>query len=125
MSPALIEAAVRLADALALENEALNSLDLARAAKMLSEKQRAADAFIAVQAIASAGADQTEAARQLAERLGELARENRRLLERALAVQGRIVGILARATRPQASCYSARGKQGAPRRGALTLSARV
>ena len=45
MTPALIEAAVRLADVLARENQALATLDLARAASMLEDKQRLAAAF--------------------------------------------------------------------------------
>ena len=125
MTSAFVQAAVRLADTLARENEALLALDLPRAAGMFDEKQRAADAFISAQALASAGLDQTEAARQVAERLGALARENRRLLELALTVQGRIVGILARAARPEASAYGAHGKQAAPHPGAIAFSARA
>jgi hypothetical protein len=100
MSPELIAAAVRLADALAQENSALAALDLPRAAGMVDAKTRAMEAFAAAQALAAAGlqpADSREEAEQLAARLRDLAQENRRLLEHAITVQGRVIGLVARA----------------------------
>ncbi|MBN9562577.1 MAG: hypothetical protein J0H14_17895 [Alphaproteobacteria bacterium] len=125
MSPALIDAAIRLADALARENEALAALDLPRAAGMLADKQRAADAFFAAQALLPDGLP-TTAGRDVAERLGILAEENHRLLERAIAVQGRVIGTLARAVRPETLGYGARGgRTVASRPSAIALSARA
>jgi hypothetical protein len=128
MSPALIDAAVQLADALARENEALAALDLPRAAGMLADKQRAGDAFLAAQTLLPPGApaELGVAAREVAARLGTLAEENRRLLERAIAVQGRVIGTLARAARPETLGYGAHGgRADAGRPGAIALSARA
>ncbi len=128
MSPALIDAAIRLADALARENQALAALDLPRAAGMLGDKQRAADAFLAAQSLLSHGATARPdaAARDVAARLGMLAEENRRLLERAIAVQGRVIGTLAQAVRPETLGYGAHGgRTAAGRPGAIALSARA
>ena len=55
MTPELIAAAVRLADALAHENRALAALDLPRAAGMLEDKTRALEAFAAAQILAERG----------------------------------------------------------------------
>lgn len=129
MTPALIEAAVRLADALARENDALAALDLARAVGMLADKQRASDAFFAAQSLLPGGttaAPIEQHARSVAERLATLVQENRRLLERAIAVQGRVIGTVAHAAQPEASGYGARGGRSADRRpGAIALSARA
>jgi hypothetical protein len=125
MSPALIDAAIQLADALARENEALAALDLPRAAGMLAEKQRAADVFFAAQTLLPDGTPDP-AVRDVAARLGTLAEENRRLLERAIAVQGRVIGTLARAVRPEPLGYGARGGRTVTSRpGAIALSARA
>ncbi len=128
MTPALIDAAVRLADTLARENQALAALDLPLAASLLADKQRAADAFLVAQTLAlhDASARQHATTRDLAARLATLAEENRRLLERAIAVQGRVIGVLARAARPEASGYGAHGGRTAfSRPGAIALSARA
>ncbi len=90
----LIDAAVRLADILTAENAALVAMDLAGAAKLLEEKQAATANLSAAQAatlFAPAGM------REVAGRLNDLADENRRLLERAIAVQKRVLGTVARA----------------------------
>ena len=42
---------------------------------------------------------QRDAAERMARRLQALAQENKRLLERAIAVQGRVIGVIARAAR--------------------------
>ena len=128
MSPALIDAAIRLADALARENQALAALDLPRAAGMLADKQRAADAFFAAQTLLVNGApaEPSAAAMDVAARLGTLAEENRRLLELAIAVQGRVIGTLARAVQPEVLGYGAHGgRTAASRPGAIALSARA
>jgi hypothetical protein len=128
MTHDLNEAAERLAAVLARENAALAALDLRRAAGMLAEKQQAAAAFVAAQAFVVAQAD-TGAAPSvaLARRLGDLAQENRRRLERAITVQRRIIGIVARATRgaSPAPRYGATGAMAASRPAPVTFSARA
>ncbi len=123
MTQDLIDAAVALADTLARENRALVEMDLARAVGLLEEKNRATAAFTRAHAGAAA-AGLTEAERQrIAERVGghlrALAVDNKRLLERALMVQKRVVGALAQAAPaalPRAPRYGARGEF---KRGAL------
>jgi gamma-glutamyltranspeptidase len=126
MTNELIAAAARLADALRAENEALAALDLKRAAAMLPEKTEAAAAFTALGNAMRPG--QEPEARDLAARLRDLAEENRRLLERAIAVQGRVLETIASAARAQASAprYGARGALAPDRKAAaFALSARA
>ncbi|HXA22235.1 MAG TPA: hypothetical protein VNW90_08040 [Acetobacteraceae bacterium] len=113
MSQELIAAARLLADTLAEENVALTALDLPRAGSMLADKQRAVTGFLT-----ACGAERTATLNAtiapLAQRLQSLSEENRTLLERAIAVQGRVIGIVARAAAPRvaASGYSAQGTLG-------------
>ena len=129
MTPALIDSAVQLADVLARENAALAALDLAQAASMVPEKTRAAAAFTAEQARlndAATPAAQSELARQVAARLKGLAEENRRLLERGIALQGRLIGCIARAVpRAAAPRYRANGALAGDRARPVALSARA
>jgi hypothetical protein len=102
LSQALIAAAVALADTLARENAALLALDLAAAVALLAEKHRDADAFAAAHARVAAQGGAIEAPlRVMAETVGGrlcgLAAENKRLLERALLVQQRVIGSIVRA----------------------------
>jgi hypothetical protein len=110
MSTDLIQAADALADTLERENAALAALDLPRAAGMLADKQRAVNAFTTAQAVTASPPPRTMI-EPLARRLRALADENRLLLERSIAVQGRVIGIIARvATRAvDTPCYGARG----------------
>lgn len=94
MSDDLMTAGNMLADALTVENAALASLDLPRAGAMLARKQRAFADLAAVQVTLASH----DAAERMARRLRALAVENKRLLERAIAVQGRVIGVIARAT---------------------------
>ncbi len=111
-----LDAALRLAAVLDRENAALTVLDLARAAAMLTEKQEAATAFtLACQPDSLAGANASELAR-LARRLDEAASRNRQLLERGIAVQGRVLAAIARAV-PAALAAQAPGRC-SPRYGA-------
>ena len=113
MSTELIAAAGRLADMLIEENSALAALDLPRAASMLADKQRAVAGLLAARD--AQGTMTTSATMEpLARRLQSLSQENRTLLERAIAVQGRVIGIVARAAAPRvaASGYSAHGTLG-------------
>lgn len=92
MSKDLIEAGTLLADTLEAENAVLAVLDLARAAGMLAGKQHAVAGFTVAQgALPDAGAE------RMVRRLQALAAENKRLLERAIAAQGRVIGVVARA----------------------------
>jgi hypothetical protein len=98
MTNDLITAGTRLADTLESENAALAALDLPRAAVRTAPVP-------------------SEAAQRMARRLQGLAMENKRLLERAIAVQGRVIGVVARAataaTEP-AGYGPARGRRPAP-----------
>jgi hypothetical protein len=103
MTRELIDAAVALATTLAEENAALEALDLAGAAALLREKDGVTAAFVAAQRRAAERPGgllvgvQRETAEQLGRQLCDLAAENRRLLERAILVQRRVVGAMARA----------------------------
>lgn len=136
MTPELIAAAVRLADTIARENAALVALDLAGAAGMLAEKNDATNALLAAQAIAARLGPlrlpgwQRGEAEALAARLRALAEENKRLLEHAVAVQGRVIGMVARAaagsdTAQTTPRYGAKGSLSAGRPVAMALSARA
>ena len=133
MMDSLIIAGQRLAEALRAENEALAKLDLPRAATLASSKIAASDAF------AAAFAAQTkhgtapdgpvrQAAAILTRRLEELGQENRRLLERAVSLQSRVIETIAGAALPRLTQqgYAPPGQRGAPARPpALALSARA
>ena len=114
--------ASRLATILAEENAALAALDFPRAVALLPAKTLAAEAFRIAQAT---WPDPAEVAALLC----ELAEENRRLLQRAMDVQGRVIEIVARAIpralQPSAPCYGARGKLPSPRVPPITVSARA
>ena len=131
MTPELIDAVGRLADTIARENVALGALDLAAAAGMLAEKTAAIAAFNAADNMAQrtgpymlAGRQREETQKQ-AERLRTLTAENKRLLERAIAVQGRVIGTVVSGAKPAVQRYGAQGSlyQGAP--GAMALSSRA
>jgi len=93
MTMELMEAGTALAETLEAENSALTTLDLPRAGAMLARKQRA----LADLAAAKAHRTSHDAADRMARRLQALALENKRLLERAIAAQGRVIEVLARA----------------------------
>lgn len=117
MNHALSAAAADLAEILGHENAALAALDLARAGAMVDAKRRAAAAFAAAHArLVAAGATPDGVWREQLHRVGEhlraLSLDNKRLLERALLVQGQVVGVLAQAARSvgaQAPRYGAAG----------------
>ena len=127
----VIRAATALAEVLERENARLAALDLAVAGRLLAEKESAVAAFRAAQAEAGGGlpAEALEAARAIGLRLRDLAAENRRLLERGMAAQGRVVAVIARAARRAPSGpprYAASGRLSGPRTPLpLAISARV
>ena len=120
MTKDLITAGTFLAETLESENAALAALDLPRAAGMLANKQSAVAEFDAVRTAPAP----SEAAQRMARRLQGLAMENKRLLERAIAVQGRVIGVVARAATAamEPGDYGpARGRRPAP----MAFSARA
>ncbi len=108
MSEALDCAVRRLARVLEAENTALTAMDFAGAGALLAPKHAAADALAAAMRAASSG----EATPQSLQELGILADENRRLLNRAMRVQKRVLDLVARAARTSqpVSRYGAGGK---------------
>jgi hypothetical protein len=123
VSEDLSAAIERLAAIVAAENAALRALDLPAAAGLLARKQSAATAMAA----ASPGARPTPALHAAAGRLRDLADENRRLLECAIAVQGRVLGIVAAAARAAdpAPRYGRSGGYAAQPASARALSSRA
>jgi len=91
----LEQAVDALAKLLADENQALGSMDFARAGALLAPKHAAADVLAAAWRAAPA----TDTPHAALVKLGELAEENRRLLNRAMRVQRRVLDLVARAAR--------------------------
>lgn len=129
----LLAATDSLAAVLEQENAALARLDLAAATRDLGRKQHAAAAFATAQAtVTNIPLDTGMRARvtEVGYRLVALAQENRRLLERGLAVQARVIGVIAGAV-PRAIAADAAGYRagGAPagigRTSPMTLLARA
>ena len=116
MIDALIEAGHHLAEALRRENEALAALDLSRAAELAKPKVQATDAFTAAFTAARHTGARVEgearsAATAMAARLEALSVENRRLLERAVDIQSRVIETIAGAARPgRAMAYGPVGR---------------
>ena len=103
------EAAQRLADLLAQENAALERLDFHAAVALVPAKEAA---LAELEKAPRGSKIQTG----LGQRLSALALENQALLERAIAVQTRIVRIVARAAAPMPAAtryngYGGRGPQ--------------
>jgi hypothetical protein len=136
MTPDLIAAAEHLARVLETENAALAKFDLQRAAGLLFDKAAALDAFVAARTEARRGAAvpltevQRRSAEALTERLQKAAEDNRTMLERAMFVQSRVIGIFSRAMpralAAQAARYGANGRWAGPASTpALSLRSRV
>jgi hypothetical protein len=123
MSQTIIAAAQRLADVLARENEALKRMDFAAAVALVPAKEaaladlttRPGDGVLAPPLAA------------LGQQLADLAIENQTLLERAIAVQTRIVRIVARACAPPGAIrYGGHGgRHPSSRTAAVALSTRA
>lgn len=133
MIQALLHAGQRLAEALREENEALARLDLSRASSLATSKVQASDAFAAAYGAATktgstAQGELRSAAEQLAERLRHLSEENRRLLERAISLQSRVIETIAGAALPatRPATYGGMGQRAMPRQTpSLALAARA
>jgi hypothetical protein len=112
----LMTAAQRLMEALGAENAALARLDLNAAGELGRSKRQAADAFAAAYDAASrtglgAAASDRARAEEVALRLRDLTAENRRLLERAIALQSRVIETIAGAAKPLGpGTYGGRGR---------------
>jgi hypothetical protein len=105
-----------ITDLLARENQALERTDYAAAIALVPEKE-------ALFARLAAGAALTAAAGQ---RLLRLAAENQSLLARAIEVQTRVLGIVARAAAQAAGPgYAADGQHKRPALFGMALSARI
>ena len=99
------DAAARLEAILLAENEALARHDAAAATALLEEK------LLAAQSLSVEGLSL-----ETIDRLRALAGENRRLLERAIEVQKRILGMVAQAAQPSPSVsrYGSGGRNLSP-----------
>ncbi len=95
MTRTVINAADQLSDLLEQENAALERMDIATATALVAAKQQAIEALVAAQGQATPPdrAEIEEATR----RLTDLAAANRGLLERAILVQDRVLGMIANA----------------------------
>lgn len=136
MLDALLAAGQRLAEALRAENQALAVMDLAGAARLAQGKIQASDAFAAAYAAAAKTGARAEgptraAAQDLTQRLEALGAENRRLLERAIAVQSQVIETIASAATTARAAgggagYSATGRRPLVRRAEpLAIATRV
>ena len=97
MTQDLLGSIVRLASVLEAENAALAAMDLPAAAALVAEKREATTAFDTARV--ATPVTPSAALRDAAARLGSQAEDNRRLLERAMKVQTRVLGIIVGAAR--------------------------
>ena len=133
MMRTMLQAGLRLEEALRAENEALARLDMTRAAALATLKVQASDAFAAAATAAGRGGARPEGeeraqAQGLAGSLRELSAENRRLLERAIALQSRVIETIAGAAIPASrpTTYGGTGGRAMPRQApALAVVARA
>jgi hypothetical protein len=120
----LAEAGQRLADLLTQENDALKRLDFPSAVALVAAKEAALAELTKQPRLRSIPPPLAS----LGRRLDGLATENQALLERAIAIQTRIVRIVARACAPPPAAVRYGGHSGrAPsgRAAALALSTRA
>ena len=108
----LLDASVLLLNTLEAENAALRRLDLPAAAALVCDKQEALARFDAARRSTPPAPGLEPRLRDVALRLQAALDENRRLLERAMAVQRRIMALLAQAAREQMpeQRYGAQGR---------------
>jgi flagellar biosynthesis/type III secretory pathway chaperone len=116
MSAGYLAAAQRLADVLAQENTALERLDFSAAVALVTAKEAAL-------AELSKPAVPPQQLAELGQRLAALAAANQTLLQRAIAVQTRIVRIVARAAAPPPAVTRYNGYGGRTRSAASTALA--
>jgi hypothetical protein len=128
----LLASAERFTEILSAENAALTALDFSGTGALMSAKEDALKAMTVALSLPDGPVDASLRQRIEAfdEQLSRLMDENRRLLERALVVQTRVVGVIARASRcelaRQARGYSTNGAPAtASRAPAIALAARA
>jgi len=95
-APSVQEAVMRMTDLLRAENVALAAMDFVRAGSFLAQKQICADQLAAA---FRATAPEISAEPAILQELAVLAADNRRLLNRAMRVQRRVLELVARAAR--------------------------
>ena len=122
MTLEITEAGAALAETLEAENLALTALNLPQVGAMVARKQRALDDLAA--AAARANTQSHHAADRVSRRLQALALENKRLLERAIAAQGRVIEVVARAA-ASAEAPTGYGPARGQRPAAFALSAKA
>jgi hypothetical protein len=114
MTQSIIAIATSLAELLDRENGALRAFDFTAAVALFPAKQRAADSFAVAQAALGALPPQLRPEfERVMRRLKDLAAENRRLLEQAITVQGRVIGIIVKALPRALNTTPRYGAQGA------------
>jgi flagellar biosynthesis/type III secretory pathway chaperone len=127
----LLVAAQRLAEALRAENAALAELDLQSAGELAEAKRHASEAFAAAFEAARKGGARAEGelrarAEAMAADIRDLSAENRRLLERAIELQSRVIETLAVAARPATPpTYGSRGALRSGRSTPFAVSSRA
>lgn len=123
MTAALAYAVQTMTTLLTEENAALNAMDFARAGALLAPKHAAADALAAACRAAPDSVPPQDDLRQL----GELAEQNRALLNRAMRVQRRVLELVARAARGTQSGtrYGAGGRLAKARDAPRSLTTRI
>ncbi len=126
--PTALAAAEALASTIRSENAALAALDLPVAIRLLAQKRQHGEAFLAAQA-RSLAAGLPALPRDRLAALADLAADNKRLLERAIKVQGRVIASIARAV-PRAIAtpmqrYDGGGKVAGARPVAMALLAQA
>jgi hypothetical protein len=116
--------AQRLADVLVRENDALRVMDLRRAVTLLPEKTTVIAELTVADGAVSGPHDPDLIA--MGARLDGLAQENRKLLERAIGAQKRVIGIIvhAAASVAVAPSYGMQGRR-AHLTGPMALSTRA
>ncbi len=126
----LAHAADALASVLEQENQALEALDFAAALSLLGAKRKATISFVeAEKQVGSLPAAARPGIGARCSRLRTLVADNRRLLERALKAQGRVIAVIARAAHSGPEAAPRYGSRGRPVRFArplaLALSTRI
>ncbi len=117
MTDDVLAAAVRLTEVIAAENAALAAFNLSAALAVGAAKQQAVEAFAAALRTRTTRIEpeRRASAEAIGRRLATLSQENRRLLERAIAAQARVVEIVARAGRRELAARAVRyGAFGVP-----------
>jgi hypothetical protein len=122
MNDALTGALLEVAEVLTTENALLAACDYRGVAGLLARKQLALERLSAARR-----SEANEGHTELARRVGTLTAENRRLLDRAVDVQRRVVDIICNAAREKLSSdrYGANGRRAAGASTALTFRVRA